>query len=148
MRIEEKVNEIVDICVVDRLDLSIEHLAYMFDVHIMYNHKRDFYVHKKGIDIIGLRFNKRFEMYKSFCHELGHMLLHCTDQRYMPDDFNAMQEAEANKFALLLMMPEKLIIKHELYEAQEVASYFNMSFDLALLRIDMLIEQTRITTFN
>ncbi|MFC3418322.1 hypothetical protein ACFOLA_02210 [Salinicoccus hispanicus] len=88
MRIEEKINEIVNICVVDRLDLSIEHLPDMFDVHVMFNHKKDLYVHKKGIDIIGLRFDKRFEMYKSFWHELEHILLHYTDQRVMPDDFN------------------------------------------------------------
>ena len=32
MRIEQKVNDIVDLSILDVHDLNIEHLAYMFDV--------------------------------------------------------------------------------------------------------------------
>lgn len=148
MRIEEKVNEIVDACIVDSLDLNIPHLSYMFSAHILYNHIDNAYMTKRGIDVIALKIDASFKMWQAFCHEAGHMFLHCTDQRHMSQAFNQMQEAEAEKFAILLMMPEKLIMKHELYTAQEVASYFNVPFDLALKRIEMLIEQTRMTIYN
>ncbi|WP_271397811.1 ImmA/IrrE family metallo-endopeptidase [Salinicoccus roseus] len=148
MRIEKKVNDIVERCVTDRLDLNIPHLSYMFSVHIMYNHIDSAYLSKRGIDIIALKMQDPFKMWHAFCHEAGHMFLHCTNQTNMPPAFNMKQEAEAKRFALLLMMPEKLILQHELYEAQEVANYFNVPIDMALQRIEMLIEQTRITTFN
>lgn len=148
MRIEEKVNEIVDVCIVDRLDLNIAHLSYMFSAHILYNHIENSYMSTRGIDVIALKLDEPHKMWKAFCHEAGHMFLHCTDQRRMPRAFNRMQEAEAEKFAILLMMPEKLIMKHELYDAQQVANYFDVPFDLALQRIEMLIEQTQIVTYN
>lgn len=46
MRIEEKVNQIVDCCIIDTMDLNIEHLSYVFGVHILYNHESNFYVRK------------------------------------------------------------------------------------------------------
>ncbi|WP_411842157.1 ImmA/IrrE family metallo-endopeptidase [Salinicoccus sp. HZC-1] len=144
MRIEDTVNEIVECCITDSLDLNIPHLSYMFSVHILYNHTSDFYFNKRGIDIIAIKMGDPFDMWQSFCHEAGHMFLHRTDQRGMPEAFNMKQEAQASKFALLLMMPEKLIMQHRLYEAQEIANYFNVPIDLALNRIEMLIEHNRL----
>ena len=63
MRIEEKVNEIAELAILDVMDLTVEHLSYMFDVHILYNHQSNFYVQKAGVDIIGLKFDKRHEMF-------------------------------------------------------------------------------------
>src|SRR5699024_8639150 len=100
MRIEEKVNQIVDCCIIDTMDLNIEHLSYVFGVHILYNHESNFYVRKSGVDIIGLKFDKKREMFHAFCHEAGHMFLHATHQANMSKAFNEMQEAEAAKFAL------------------------------------------------
>ncbi|GAB3065579.1 ImmA/IrrE family metallo-endopeptidase [Salinicoccus sesuvii] len=148
MRIEEKVNEIVERCVTDRLDLNIPHLSYMFSVHVMYNHINTTYMSRRGIDIIALKVENQFKMWENFCHEAGHMFLHCTNQNHMPKTFNDKQEAEAARFALLLMMPEKLIMQHQLYEARDIANYFGVPIDMALQRIEMLIERTRITTFN
>ena len=148
MRIENKVNEIVECCITDRLDLNIHYLSYMFSTHILYNHNANFYFSKKGVDIIAVKIGDAFDMWRAFCHEAGHMFLHYTNQNVMPYAFNMKQEAEAAKFGLLLMMPEKLIRRHELYEVQEVANYFNVPTDLALARIEMLIEKTRITTYS
>lgn len=148
MRIERVVNELVDTCITDSLDLNIPHLSYMFSTHILYNHNTNFYFNKQGVDIIAIKIGDPFEMWHAFCHEAGHMFLHCTNQKVMPQSFNLKQEAEAKKFALLLMMPEKLIMRHELYDAQHIANYFNVPINLAMERIEMLIEQTRIVTYN
>ncbi|MHC0552102.1 ImmA/IrrE family metallo-endopeptidase [Salinicoccus sp. CNSTN-B1] len=148
MRIEKVVNEVVDTCVTDNLDLNIPHLSYMFSAHIMYNDHTSFYYNKQGVDIIAIKVGDPFEMWQSFCHEVGHMFLHCTNQQLMPHAFNYKQEAEAEKFALLLMMPEKLIMRHKLYEAQDIANYFEVPIDLAMQRMEMLIEYTRANTFD
>lgn len=144
MRIEDKVNEIVELSILDVMDLSVEHLSYMFDVHILYNHQSNFYVKKAGVDIIALKFDKRHEMFKAFCHEAGHMFLHQTHQNAMNDRFNAMQEAEANKFGILLMMPEKLITQNKLYDARSLMTHFNVTEDLAIQRIEMLVNYSRV----
>lgn len=54
MKIQDKVNEIAELTILDVMDLTVEHLSYMFDVHILYNHQSNFYVQKAGVDIIGL----------------------------------------------------------------------------------------------
>lgn len=138
MRIEDKVNEIAELAILDVMDLTVEHLSYMFDVHILYNHQSNFYVQKAGVDIIGLKFDKRHEMFKAFCHEAGHMFLHATNQKEMPQTFNQLQEAEAEKFALLLQLPENLIIKNGWYEPIDLMTHFNVSEDIAIQRLEML----------
>lgn len=145
MRIEQKVNDIVDLSILDVHDLNIEHLAYMFDVHILYNHQSNFYVQKAGVDIIGLKFDKRHEMFKAFCHEAGHMFLHATHQHNMPRSYNEYQEAEAEKFGLLLQMPEKLITKNRLYQVTDLMAYFGVCEDVALKRIDMLVNHSKVS---
>lgn len=143
MRIEEKVNQIVDCCIIDEMDLNVEHLSYIFGVHILYNHQSNFYVRKSDVDIIGLKFDKRREMFQAFCHEAGHMFLHATHQANMSQAFNAMQEAEAEKFALLLMMPEKIICEHELFDVWALMDHFNVCEELAMQRIDLLKNHAR-----
>ena len=145
MRIEQKVNDIVDLSILDVHDLNIEHLAYMFDVHILYNHQSNFYVQKAGVDIIGLKFDKKHEMFKAFCHEAGHMFLHATQQHNMPRAYNEYQEAEAEKFGLLLQMPEKLITKNRLYQATDLMAYFGVCEDVALKRIDMPVNHSKVS---
>ena len=90
MRIEERVNEIVNACIVDQLDLNIPHLSYMFSAHILYNHVDYAYMTKWDIDVIAIKIGDPFDMWHAFCHEAGHMFLHCTDQRHMPRAFNQM----------------------------------------------------------
>lgn len=82
MRIEDKVNEIVELSILDVMDLSIEHLSYMFNV----------YMKKDNVAIIEFKFDKSHEMFKVFCHEVGHMFLHAINQNGMTRSFNQLQE--------------------------------------------------------
>ncbi len=58
------------------------------------------------------------------------------------------QQVQAAQFALLLMIPEKLIIKHDLYAVQDIVNYFNVPFDMTLQRIELLLEKSRTTTYS
>ena len=148
MTIEEKVNGIIDCCIRDISHLNIHYLTDMFSVYVLYNRQSNFYIKRKGVDVIAIKIDDPFEMWHNFCHEAGHLFLHSTHQADMPYTFNMKQEAQAAQFALMLMMPEKLILKHGLYEAQEIANYFNVPFDMALKRIELLIDKSRITTYS
>lgn len=148
MTIEDKVNGIVECCIRDITHLNIYYLTEMFSVYVLYNRQSNFYIKRKSVDVIGIKIDDPFQMWHNFCHEAGHLFLHSTNQTDMPYSFNMMQEAQAAKFALLLMMPEKLIRKHGLFEVQDIANYFNVPFDIALQRIEMLIDKTRITTYS
>lgn len=66
------------------------------------------------------------------------MFLHATNQKEMPQTFNQLQEAEAEKFALLLQLPENLIIKNEWHEAIDLMTHFNVSEDVAIKRLEIL----------
>ena len=72
------------------------------------------------------------------------MFLHATNQKEMPQTFNQLQEAEAEKFALLLQLPENLIIKNEWYEAIDLMTYFNVSEDVAIKRLEILRNRTEV----
>ena len=141
------VNDFVDQHVEDRHDLSIEHIAHVLDIKIGINENMNCYIKYEGVDIILLVRNDPFFMWQAFCHELGHMVLHATKQSCTHRMFNDYQEGQADKFAILLMMPEKLIRKHRLYDAQKIACYFNVTTEMALKRVDMLIDYTRSPNF-
>lgn len=68
------------------------------------------------------RRQQRVEM----AHELGHLLMHAGDQLCMRDDFRRLQEREANRFALLALVPKFMLEKEltttpQYYESQNVA---------------------------
>lgn len=138
MNIDTVVNSLVNEHIVSRKDLNIEHLAHVLDIRIGFNDDMDAYMRAEGMDVIFIKRADRYTMWKIFCHELGHMLLHTTRQVNMPQSFNDYQEHQAEKFALLLMMPEKLIYEHKIYDARVAARYFEVPFDCALKRLEMV----------
>lgn len=143
MLIENRVNTLINDIVLDRHDLNIKHLSYYFGIHIFPNEHKNFYMHYDGMNVIALKYDKPHKMFESFCHELAHMELHHTNQYTMPEMYNRKEEAEAYKFAMCMMMPEKLIYRHELYTAQDIMGYFNVTEALALERIEMLINSSK-----
>lgn len=138
MKIETVVNNLVNEQIASRHDLNIEHLAHVLDIRIGFNDDISAYMRAKGMDVIFIKRTDRYTMWSTFCHELGHMLLHSTRQLNMPQSFNDYQEFQANKFAILLMMPEALILKHKIYDANVASIYFDVPFEIALRRLEML----------
>lgn len=70
MRIEELVNDITAYIIERAEDLSIESLAYIYNIQIAFNHVQSCYMHKNGHDIIFIKFGTEQEMWHSFAHEL------------------------------------------------------------------------------
>lgn len=62
------------------------------------------------------------------------MLLQATNQNEMPQNFNQLQETKADKFALLLRLPENLIVKYEWYESIDLMTHFNVTEKIAIKR--------------
>lgn len=144
MNIETVANALINDHIKSRHDLSIEHLAHVLDIRIGFNDDISTYMRAEGMDVIFIKRADEYTMWSTFCHELGHMLLHTTRQVNMPQSFNSYQEHQADKFALLLMMPEKLIYKHKIYDAGVAAIYFDVPFDFALKRLEMLSASLKI----
>lgn len=144
MSVDEVVDQLAEKYICDFSDLKIEHLAHVLDIKIGFNEDSDCYVRYQGNDIILLRRNTSYEMWLAFCHELGHMMLHSTKQYCMTRMFNEYQESQADKFAILLMMPGHLIKRYELYEAADLAAYFKVPFNLALKRLEMFVAKLKI----
>lgn len=141
MNIEQKVNIFVKEHIRGICDLRIEHLAHVLDIKIGFNDDYNYYVRSNGYDIIFLRHGSTYEMWSAFCHELGHMILHSTRQPEVHRMFNEYQENQADKFALLLMMPESLLLScdDESLNANAVSINFGVPFALAVARLEMLL---------
>lgn len=144
MSVDEVVDQLAEQHINDFNDLRIEHLARVLDIKIGFNDDANCYVRYQGNNIILLRKSTPYEMWLAFCHELGHMMLHSTKQYCMSRMFNEYQESQADKFALLMMMPGKLIEHHELYDAKDVAYHFKVPFEIALKRLEMLVAKLKI----
>lgn len=54
-----------------------------------------------------------------------------------------MQEYEADKFALLFMMPERLIVEYNLFDVESIMNYFRVSQEHATRRVEMLINRAK-----
>lgn len=137
MSIDNKVNDIIDTHIRCVDDLNIEHLAYCLDIKVGFNSSVNCYMRMHEEHIILLRSDDPFNQWLNFCHELGHLILHSSKQHTMHPLFNDMQESQANRFALLLIMPGKLISENKLYNAKSVSQYFNVPFEYALKRLEL-----------
>lgn len=143
MRIEDKVNEVTAYIIERSEDLSIESLAFIYNLKITFNHDTSAYMRIKGHDIIFIKFGSEQDMWHSFAHELGHYFLHTSHHKNISPAFSAMQEAEADKFALLFMMPERLIVEYSLFTTEKIVNYFRVTPEMAQKRVEMLINRSR-----
>lgn len=143
MRIEELVNDITAYIIERAEDLSIESLAYIYNIQIAFNHVQSCYMNKNGHDIIFIKFGTEQEMWHAFAHELGHYFLHVGNQSKLRPSYTAMQEYEADKFALLFMMPERLIVEYNLFDVESIMNYFRVSQEHATKRVEMLINRAK-----
>jgi Zn-dependent peptidase ImmA (M78 family) len=75
------------------------------------------------------------KMWEDFTHELGHYMLHETDQRNMADLFNQKQENEADKFSLIFRMPQNEIEEYELFTENEIMTFFDVGHSIARKRL-------------
>ncbi|WP_147640736.1 ImmA/IrrE family metallo-endopeptidase [Mammaliicoccus lentus] len=143
MIMEDVINEITAYTIMDRFDLTIDYLSTIHNILIIYNDSINLYSNFKNRDVIFIKNDSSQIMWECFCHEFGHFYLHQTNQDRMNKLYNFKQEAEAEKFSLLLRMPERLIVSNELWTADKIVSYFNVSYKEAYQRIELLMNRSK-----
>ncbi|GIM45917.1 hypothetical protein DNHGIG_14660 [Collibacillus ludicampi] len=82
-------------------------------------------------------------------HELGHILLHCGRQEFMTDDFRALQEWQADRFAMYALAPTFMIGNYldYAYSREQLVSHladvFNVPDVFMDTRLDLLEQRIR-----
>lgn len=143
MRIEELVNDITAYIIEREEDLSIESLAFIYNLTITFHHETSAYIKINGHDVIFIKLGTEYEMWHSFAHELGHFFLHAGHYNGVSRQYTAKQEYEADKFALLFMMPERLIVEYNLFTVEKIMDYFRVDRKRAERRVEMLINRSK-----
>ncbi|MFC6402900.1 ImmA/IrrE family metallo-endopeptidase [Mammaliicoccus sciuri] len=139
MRIEQEVNEVIEVIELSELPVNIENIAYIFNIIILHNDDINACMTRRGNTIICLKRDTQHEMWKQFTHELGHFFLHHTDQQTANKMLNIKQEAEANKFSILFRMPQSVIEENNLFTEQELVRHFEVSYEEARERLRLLL---------
>lgn len=143
MRVEEIVNELTAYTILDKSDLNIDFLSNIYNILVVYNSPITLYAKVRNRDVIFIKNDSNENMWKAFCHEFAHFYLHFGNQNKTKHLFNVKQEAEAEKFSLLLRMPERLIVINELWTAELIVHYFNVTYLEAYKRLEMLINRSK-----
>ncbi|MGY0683415.1 ImmA/IrrE family metallo-endopeptidase [Mammaliicoccus sciuri] len=143
MRVEDIVNELTAYTILDKSDLNIEFLSNIYNILVVYNSPITLYAKVRNRDVIFIKNDSNEDMWKAFCHEFAHFYLHYGNQNKTKYLFNIKQEAEAEKFSLLLRMPESLIVTNKLWTVDQVMQYFNVSYEDAYLRMELLANRSK-----
>lgn len=143
MRVEEIVNELTAYTILDKSDLNIDFLSNIYNILVVYNSPITLYAKVRNRDVIFIKNDSNENMWKAFCHEFAHFYLHFGNQNKTKHLFNFKQEAEAEKFSLLLRMPERLIVTNELWTVELIVHYFKVTYLEAYKRIEMLINRSK-----
>lgn len=143
MRVEDIVNELTAYTILDKSDLNIDFLSNIYNILVVYNSPITLYAKVRNRDVIFIKNDSKENMWKAFCHEFAHFYLHFGNQNKTKHLFNFKQEAEAEKFSLLLRMPERLIVTNELWTAELIVHYFKVTYLEAYKRLEMLINRSK-----
>ncbi|MBO3062778.1 ImmA/IrrE family metallo-endopeptidase [Mammaliicoccus fleurettii] len=143
MRVEEVVNEITAYTILDKNDLNIDYISSIYNIIVVYNSPTTLYAKIRNRDVICVRSDSSENMWREFCHEFAHFYMHLGNQTKMKGLFNYKQEAEAEKFSLLLRMPERLIVTHNLWTVELIMGYFRVSFEDAYQRLELLMNRSK-----
>lgn len=143
MRVEEIVNELTAYTILDKSDLNIDFLSNIYNILVVYNSPITLYAKVRNRDVIFIKNDSNENMWKAFCHEFAHFYLHFGNQNKTKHLFNFKQEAEAEKFSLLLRVPERLIVTNELWTVELIVHYFKVTYLEAYKRLEMLINRSK-----
>lgn len=135
MLIDDTVNDLTNELITNEVELTIESVSDYLDIIVVYNDFMSCNMNVKGYKVLYIKTDSARKMWEDFTHELGHYMLHETDQRNMHDLFNYKQENEANKFSLLFRMPQPEIERHELFTENEIMRYFDVPHNIARQRL-------------
>ncbi|MCY1563872.1 ImmA/IrrE family metallo-endopeptidase [Staphylococcus pettenkoferi] len=141
MIIEKKVNALIEELRTNEVAWTISDIANHLNILIAYNEELSCIMYYRDCPIIYLKNSDTLTMWEEFTHELGHYVLHDTNQRTMDDMFNEKQEHEADKFSRLFRMPQTDIEEHELFTQDKLIEFFRVTYEDAHKRLQLLVNQ-------
>ncbi|MEN1893126.1 ImmA/IrrE family metallo-endopeptidase [Staphylococcus nepalensis] len=149
MFIDDVVNDLAYELNSNNIEKTIEGISDYLSIIVVYNEHISCVMKFKGYHVIYIKQDEKNKMWEDFTHELGHFMLHDTDQRNMNDMYNQKQENEANKFSLLFRMPQKEIELHELFTENDLMTFYEVGHNIARQRLISLCnyycnEETRV----
>ncbi|ULO07174.1 ImmA/IrrE family metallo-endopeptidase [Paenibacillus sp. 19GGS1-52] len=126
-------------------DLTIDNLTAIFNVEVTNTKSQAFSDNEQRIIFLSSN-DIPDKQRRSFFHELGHIVRHSGDQRNMPDLFQQMQEADAERFSLYASIPffmlEKLSLpKSGKHAAGYIGSIFHIPPAYAMRRLRQIRER-------
>lgn len=125
-------------------DINIEMFAYDAGIWIHFLASPSTNYHIKG-DMYSIVVDRRLpweQQRVELAHELGHVLLHAGRQEFMKDDFRALQEWQADRFAMYALAPTFMIANCivQASSRQQLVSQLAYTFDVPLPFMDARLE--------
>jgi Zn-dependent peptidase ImmA (M78 family) len=130
-------------------EINEQHIASRLEIELVYSRFRSYADESDGFKIINVhKYLDAIQKREVFFHELGHLLLHGGDQRYVPKMFRDWQEWAANRFTRYAAIPYHMLKfidfsrsrTHILLQMQEM---FKVSEKLCLERLEQIERNTR-----
>ncbi|QAS52422.1 ImmA/IrrE family metallo-endopeptidase [Halobacillus litoralis] len=137
--LERKIEEeMISLGIVQPADLlDLEDIAKKYNAFFKTHAQRSISGMVLGVDVI--RVDNRIPYYnqrQQFFHELGHVVYHIGDQKFMPKSFMEYQEFKARNYALHYAVPTFMLLKLKLprYRTEairKIAHVFQVSYAFA-----------------
>jgi len=132
-------------------DIDLELFAYDAGIWIHFNDSPSTNYQMRN-DLYTIIVDKRMpweQQRVELAHELGHVLLHAGRQEFMMDDFRALQEWQADRFAMYALLPTFMLANHIVHSSNrsqlvfQLASTFDVPMPFMDARLDMLEQRLR-----
>lgn len=125
--------------------LNYERISSELGVKLFFWHEpsQALFLKERSYIFLNARLSKE-QKWQDFCHELGHVLLHCGNQRRLPTDFIKYQEAKANLFMYHACMPSFMLDQLNINDyasetINQVANLFCVEDSFAAKRLEQYI---------
>ncbi|QQE78100.1 ImmA/IrrE family metallo-endopeptidase [Alicyclobacillus sp. SO9] len=125
-------------------DIDLEMFAYEASIWVHYvPHPSNNFHFRDSIYTIAVDNRIPWEQQRvGLAHELGHVLLHSGSQEFMNDDFRALQEFQADRFAMFALAPTFMLANYitQASSRQQLVSQLAYSFDVPEIFMDARID--------
>jgi Zn-dependent peptidase ImmA (M78 family) len=126
-------------------DMDIEVIADLFNIEVRYIQDESFADCKDGMPaliFIDARLHK-IDRRADFFHELGHCLLHCGNQDYMPELFKELQEIQTGHFQRYAAMPYYMLSEFQYVSPSLLVKTMAEEFMLPEKFVEYRLEQVK-----
>lgn len=115
-------------------DIDLEMFAYDAGIwiHFMDSSSTNYHIRGNMYSVVVDRRLPWNQQRVELAHELGHVLLHAGRQEFMTDDFRALQEWQADRFAAYALVPTFMLSNYIVHASsrQQLVSCLSQNFDV------------------